>query len=342
MASFIKKSVLAIAVLGGLALIALAYFDDEVAEKAPVAPEVEVTPTAAAPVASGEFSVESVPITTATLPPPPFFTAPEGLVSVFDEKDKLINFGQQIFLVGDTTKVVEGKIWKEAFSLDRDRKYSTIEFMRNYENAITALGGVKVSKTGWTYPLIDAAGKGPAIDKMNYGGPVAPDYTHETYLIRTADKEYWIAVSVGSFPSHGYVVVLEKQGMKQSVGFLDAAAMKKAIDANGRVALQINFDLDKATIRPDAQPTLAEINALLAADPALKLSIDGHTDSSGDAAHNRTLSTARARSVLGALVGLGVDPARLKSRGFGPDKPVADNTTDAGRAKNRRVELVKI
>lgn len=315
-------------------------------EKAPDTAQIAKVETAEpanpTPTPTGEFSVENVPVTTVTLPPPPFFTTPEGLESVFADKDKFFNFGQQIFLVGKGTKVVEGKIWRETYPLERDRKYSAIEFQRNYENAIAALGGLKVNDTQWTYPLMEAAGDRPVIDKMNYSGPIAPDYPHDTYLIRTADKEYWIDVAVGSFPLHGYVVVLEKQTMKQSVGFLDATAMKQAIDAKGRVALQINFDLDKATIRPDAQPTLAEIAKLFAADPALRLSIDGHTDSSGDAAHNRALSTARARSVLGALVGLGIDPDRLKSRGFGPDKPVADNASDTGRAKNRRVELVKI
>jgi outer membrane protein OmpA-like peptidoglycan-associated protein len=117
--------------------------------------------------------------------------------------------------------------------------------------------------------------------------------------------------------------------------------MKKEIDARGRVALYINFDTDKATLRPDAQPVIEEINKLLSADPALKLSIEGHTDNTGAPAHNQQLSTARARSVLGALVGLGVDPARLQSKGFGQDKPLADNATEDGRAKNRRVELVK-
>ena len=87
---------------------------------------------------------------------------------------------------------------------------------------------------------------------------------------------------------------------------------------------------------------IAEIDKLLNADPALKLSIEGHTDNTGTPAHNQTLSTSRARSVLGALVGLGIDPARLQSKGFGQDKPLADNGSEDGRARNRRVELVKL
>ncbi|MBC8024712.1 MAG: OmpA family protein, partial [Steroidobacteraceae bacterium] len=172
--------------------------------------------------------------------------------------------------------------------------------------------------------------------------PPLIDAEHYSYLIRTADKEYWIHVSAGAtIPQIGFVTVLEKQAMQSSLGFLDAAAMKKALDEKGRVALYINFDLDKSTLRPDAQPIVEEIHKLFASDTSLALSIEGHTDSTGKADHNRELATARARSVLGALVGLGVDASRLSSKGFGPDKPIADNSTEEGRAKNRRVELVK-
>ena len=87
--------------------------------------------------------------------------------------------------------------------------------------------------------------------------------------------------------------------------------------------------------------SIDEIGKLLSGDPALKLSIEGHTDDTGTPAHNQELSTARARSVLGALVGLGIDPSRLSSRGYGQDKPLADNAGEDGRAENRRVELVK-
>ena len=130
--------------------------------------------------------------------------------------------------------------------------------------------------------------------------------------------------------------------MEQSLGFLDASQMKEALDRDGRVALHVNFDTDKATLREDAHPVIAEVAKLLGQDPELRLSIEGHTDNTGGAEHNQALSTARARAVLGALVGLGIDPARLQSRGFGQDKPVADNATPEGRAGNRRVELVRL
>ena len=307
------------------------------------APQANETAAAvAAATASADFDPASVPESAATLPPFPFFKIPEGLQSTFDEQDKLVNFDRHYFIAGGKAIPVEGKIFHDRFGLATEgRKYTDLEFRKNYENAIAALGGRKINTTQYTYEVMDAAGGRDALEKTNYAAGMNPDYPHDIYLLRQGGKEWWIDVSTGAFPLHGYVVVLEKEGMKQSLGLLDAAAMKQAIDKDGRVALHINFDTDKATLRPDAQPVIDEIGKLLDGDGTLKLSIEGHTDNTGTPAHNQSLSTARARSVLGALVGLGIDPARLASKGYGQDKPVADNATEAGRAQNRRVELVK-
>lgn len=311
----------------------------------PVAETATATTTVAAtPPAPAEFDPASVPESTASLPPFPFFKSPDGLKTVFSEKDRNINFDRAHMIAGDRIVAIEGKIVRDMYPLAYgvERPYSAMEFQRNYENAITALGGMKINTAQYTNTLIDAFGGREAMDKHYYGTCAGVDCENNTYLIRQGGKEYWIQVSTGAIPLHGYVTVLEREGMKQSLGFLDASAMKKAIDTDGHVALYINFDIDKATLRPDAQPVIAEIGKLLEGDPALKLSIEGHTDNTGTAAHNQDLSTSRARSVLGALVGLGIDPGRLQSKGFGQDKPVADNSSEDGRAKNRRVELVKI
>jgi outer membrane protein OmpA-like peptidoglycan-associated protein len=310
---------------------------------APVAQDAPASDTTTpATATTGGFDPASVPVASASLPPFPFFKTPEGLESTYDDKERNIPYDGQYFIAGDKAVLVEGRIFRDRFSLTREeRPYSELEFHRNYENAIAALGGRKINTAQYTREVAEAAGGRDAIEKNDYGAVAVPDYRHDSYLLRTADKEYWIDISSGAIPLHGYVVVLERQAMQQSVGFLDAAAMKQAIDKDGRVALHVNFDVDKATLRPDAQPVVEEIGKLLSADPALQLSIEGHTDNTGGAAHNQELSTARARSVLGALVGLGVDPSRLQSKGYGQDKPLADNATEAGRAENRRVELVK-
>ncbi len=319
-------------------LVASGTVDTPTADAMPI---IEDVPTAM-PAAKTGFDPASVPVTEASLPPFPFFKAPDGLRSALDDKDKNVSFDGQYFIAGDTPVLVEGRIFHDRFNLQNgDRTYSEREFLRNYQNAITALGGSRINTAQYTDASIAAAGGRDKMEKTAYGAPVIPDYPHDSYLIRTPDKEYWIEVSTGVIPLHGFLVVLERKAMEQSVGFLDAAAMKKALDKDGRVALHVNFDTDKATLRPDAQPVIAEIGKLLDADSSLSLSIEGHTDNTGSHEHNQALSTARARSVLGALVGLGVEPSRLSSKGFGQDKPVADNGTEAGRAQNRRVELVK-
>jgi OOP family OmpA-OmpF porin len=306
---------------------------------APVGPATMATVTA-------DFDPASVAQTTASLPPFPFFKDPEGLENDLKGNDALKPFDRHYFIAGGKLVSQEGKIGLFQYNLDNPpsgRPFSLIEFHRNYENAIRSLGGQKISSTQFTPELLGTVGGREALEKFWRGSPPVPEAEHYSYLIRNPAKEYWIHVSAGgTVPLIGFVTVLEKQAMQSSLAFLDAAAMKKELDAKGRVALYINFDVDKATLRPDAQPIIDEINKLLVADGSLKLSIEGHTDATGGAEHNRQLSASRARSVYGALAGLGVDPSRLSSRGFGPDKPIADNSTEDGRAKNRRVELVKV
>jgi outer membrane protein OmpA-like peptidoglycan-associated protein len=118
--------------------------------------------------------------------------------------------------------------------------------------------------------------------------------------------------------------------------------LHRGLAASGRVRLYgILFDTDSAKIRAESLPTLDEVVKVLASEPSWKLTVEGHTDSTGAAAHNQTLSEQRAASVRDYLVGKGVSGDRLTAVGFGQTKPVADNATELGRAQNRRVELVR-
>jgi outer membrane protein OmpA-like peptidoglycan-associated protein len=99
------------------------------------------------------------------------------------------------------------------------------------------------------------------------------------------------------------------------------------------------FDFNKATLQPDSDAVLQPVSALMAADKALKLEVQGHTDNVGNDGYNQTLSEARAKAVANWLSQQGVAPERLTAKGYGRTKPVADNATDEGRARNRRVEI---
>ena len=148
-------------------------------------------------------------------------------------------------------------------------------------------------------------------------------------------KTIWVQIS----PNH--VRTIEEKAFQSTLVPPTADEMKDKLDKEGHIALYINFDFDKATLKPDAQPIVAQVVDLLKRNPDLKVSIEGHTDSIGGHDYNVNLSQQRAASVVSAITADGIDGSRLTSAGFGPDKPIASNDTDDGRAKNRRVELVK-
>jgi len=103
----------------------------------------------------------------------------------------------------------------------------------------------------------------------------------------------------------------------------------------------ITFDVGKATIKPESMGEINRIVTLMTENPDLKFSVEGHTDSTGNPTSNQTLSEQRSQAIVAKLVELGIAQDRLTAVGKGQNSPIADNSTDEGRAKNRRVEFVK-
>ena len=122
----------------------------------------------------------------------------------------------------------------------------------------------------------------------------------------------------------------------------DMTLIQKFAKDGRAVTHGILFYVGQATVRPESMGTIRQIMAALNADSSLKLEIDGHTDSDGDAARNLMLSGARADAVRKILIDQGVDASRLVAKGFGATKPIDSNATPEGKANNRRVELVKV
>lgn len=139
------------------------------------------------------------------------------------------------------------------------------------------------------------------------------------------------------------VDIIEVQALEDDLVTVDADAMSRDIAMYGKVALYgIYFDFDKATLKPESDAALKEITRLLKKNPGLTLYVVGHTDMKGGLAYNMSLSQKRAAAVVEALSKrFGIKSARLSPMGVGPLVPVLSNKGEAGRAKNRRVELVE-
>ena len=225
-------------------------------------------------------------------------------------------FDSYAFTVGKgKTEAVEGQYWMIAYRPQNAMvsKPSELQIQRNFENAVQKQGG----KVLWS------------------------EKSRSTFQLAGAGVEIWAELRT-DFTSGYRLFIVQKQGMAQDI-VADAAAMASDINATGHVAVYgIYFDSGKSLIKPESAQAIGEIAKLLKAQPALKLFVVGHTDNEGTVEGNLVLSQQRAEAVLKALTGEhGIDAARLRAHGCGQFAPVAGNDTDAGRAKNRRVELVK-
>jgi OOP family OmpA-OmpF porin len=287
-----------------------------------------------APASQAQFDIEKIPVSNGVLPPFPYLEYPPGLDPSLVFTDKT-NFDSLYVVTGKQLRKVEGRVESHKFYLN-DVKMSEAEARRNYESLIAQMGGVKVNNAA-------PSELAPALSKETSANEQKTRFdsgtTYDVYLVRKPDQLVWIVL----MSNNSYVITraVAEQPFKQTVAFVTADAMQSQLASAGHVALYINFDTDKAGIRPDARPAVDEIAKLLEKDPSLKLTIEGHTDNVGDPAHNKALSQQRADAVMGSLIAAGIAKERLRTLGLGDTKPVADNEDEAGRAKNRRVELVK-
>jgi outer membrane protein OmpA-like peptidoglycan-associated protein len=274
-------------------------------------------------------------------------------------KLKLADNGQAAF---DAAKAVEGRHTRLLYLAPAGR--SSLEVFRNYEADLAAKGfkvlfkcsgedecesyGTEIYRV--LYPPTKAL-QNTELAKVAFNVPVEPRYLAATLARPEGDVSVSLYVakeSGAAFPdTRDRVAVLldvvEAKPMEAKMVTVDAATMAKDISATGKVAIYgLYFDTDKAELKPESTPSLDEIGKLLKGQPNLKVYIVGHTDNVGGFDYNMGLSQRRAKSVVDRLVqSYGIAPDRLHPVGAGLIAPVASNDDEAGRAKNRRVEIVK-
>jgi outer membrane protein OmpA-like peptidoglycan-associated protein len=206
---------------------------------------------------------------------------------------------------------VEGKLTVIRYELmEGQSPRSNLAILRNFIQAVQSIGG----------------------NAYEYSG-------NSAYLnVRKDGRETWLNVYAGG-GEYYILTIIEKGEVQQEV---TSSWLLDELNRSGRVALYINFAFGEATILPESRPVLDEVLSLLLENPDLKLRVEGHTDDVGSDQANQELSEGRARAVVEALTARGVASSRLASGGYGESRPMADNATEEGRARNRRVELVRM
>ncbi|NJD86812.1 MAG: OmpA family protein [Betaproteobacteria bacterium] len=216
----------------------------------------------------------------------------------------------------------EGEYWYYHDPIQKDASGalpSPIELQRNIENAVRSAGGTVLATTDYKKAVF--------------------------YRIEKGGSEYWGHYQCGGGNQEQCTALSHKivrvKAMEQAI-VVSADQIAKDIGTGGKVVFYgIYFDTDKATIKAESEPTLAEMAKWLRANAATRVYIVGHTDMQGAHDHNMKLSRDRAASVVAALASQhAIGRERLTSDGAGPLAPVASNADEAGRAKNRRVEMV--
>jgi OmpA-OmpF porin, OOP family len=207
---------------------------------------------------------------------------------------------------------IEGTITTVEYKITEGRVYSSLQIIKSYENTIKELGGKRITD------LRDRVANLFVIEKPN-------------------SKIY---VDIYTSYSDGFkLTIIETGGFVQIV---TAGQLSDQIKKQGFANLNVNFDTNKSNIKDGDKAAINEVVTLLKNDTKLKLSVEGHTDNVGSVGANKALSQARSDSLVAYMVASGIPANRLAGKGFGSEVPVANNRTEEGKAKNRRVELVKV
>ncbi len=252
------------------------------------------------------------------------------------------------------SKELRGEIVQTTYSIPAN--HSILEIFENYREALENAGfeilfeldkKEEPSWSRWTDMFVRATSRNSRCEQeIKYSLHYADEGHFVAAKLTSTEGDFYVAICMAKGNWHNYTTlqqdIIHIKPMNRGLVKITSEIMEQKLNQVGHVALYgIYFDFNKATLKPESEPVLKEIAQLLKTNPGLKLYVVGHTDNVGPLDYNMKLSKARATAVVKRLVAkYGISPDRLKPFGVGPLCPVASNSTEQGRAKNRRVELV--
>ena len=287
---------------------------------------------------TANFNIENIAFTTADIGDFPFIKLPEGLISMNKPLER--KFDVCFFPIEGIMTPIEGRMYKIFVTNERGEEYSQRYFEKSMENYLLSIGAVKVFDGEITEEEYARYHK----QDPNKGNDGDIGYTGENikfYVIRSKDKGN-IYIQFSSNNARGKLNVLQEEAFQQTITKVTADDIVKDLAEKGKSILHINFDVDKSNITTEGNEVVTQIAEALQNDKSLKISIEGHTDNTGDASHNKKLSNERANAVMNKLIANGIEKIRLTAKGYGAEKHLVTNNSEENKAKNRRVELVKI
>ncbi|WP_164108890.1 MULTISPECIES: OmpA family protein [Sphingobacterium] len=287
--------------------------------------------------AATAFDISNIPVTTTAIGDFPFINLPKGLEEL--NKPLVRPFDVCFFPIDGVMTPFEGKLYKTFVSPIRGEEFSQHFFEKSMAEYLQSVGAVKIFDGEITKEEYDRYNK----QDPHKGGEGDIGYAGQNikfWALRTKDKGN-IYIQYLSNNAGASLNVLQEEAFQQTITKVTADEIAKDLNEKGKSILYINFDIDKADLTTDGKEVTDQIAAALKKDAALKITVEGHTDNTGDATHNKKLSQTRAESVVKTLVADGIDKSRLLAKGFGAERPLVANDSEENKAKNRRVELIK-
>ena len=242
----------------------------------------------------------------------PLFTVLDGFIQKSGKSEKFAAFTFKTGPESADKVTVEGRYYDLRYTLNKGAEApGKLHVLRNFGEAVKQVGGTVLFEK----------------------------HDNAYFRLEQNGKEIWVRLQSAANGAYYYLYIIEKTAMTQEVKI---NPVLDALDATGKAVVYITFDTGSAAIKPESAPVIADIQDMLTKRPDLRVSIEGHTDNDGTPEANQKLSEDRAEAVKARLAELGIATERMTSLGHGQTKPIADNGTEDGKAKNRRVELVKI